>query len=145
MNRAVFLDRDGVVIEDPGYLTDPEGVVLLPGVLEALARLRADGWRLVVVSNQSGIARGMLTEERLAEIQARLAELLAAGGVTLDGIYYCPHHPQGNVAAYRRECDCRKPAPGMLLQASRDLDLDITSSWMVGDKYSDAAAGRAAG
>jgi D-glycero-D-manno-heptose 1,7-bisphosphate phosphatase len=145
LGRAVFLDRDGVLVDDPGYLSDPDAVRLLPGAARSLVALRAAGWRLVVVTNQSGFARGHFTEERLAGIHARLGELLAAGGATLDAIYYCPHHPDGSAGAYRRACDCRKPLPGLLLAAARDLRLDLAACWMVGDQPKDVAAGRAAG
>jgi len=143
--RAVFLDRDGVLIEDVGYLSEPGAVALLPGAAEAVAALRDAGWRVVVITNQSGVARGMLTEARLAEIHARLRELLAVEGAEIDGLYYCPHHPDGDVEAYRRSCDCRKPAPGLLRAAARELEIGLSASWMVGDKASDIAAGAAAG
>lgn len=143
--RAVFLDRDGVVVDDPGYLSDPAALRLLPGVGEAIAALRAAGWRVVLVTNQSGVARGYFSEARLAEIHARLGELLARAGAALDAVYYCPHHPEAEVVAYRRACDCRKPAPGLLQAAARDLGLDLAECWMIGDRAADVAAGRAAG
>jgi D-glycero-D-manno-heptose 1,7-bisphosphate phosphatase len=143
--RAVFLDRDGVIVDDPGYLSDPEALRLLPRVAEALIALRQSGWLLILVSNQSGIARGYFTEQRLAEIHARLREVLAVQGASLDAIYYCPHHPEGTVAGFARECECRKPQPGLLVAAARDLDLDLPQCWMVGDQLKDVAAGQAAG
>jgi len=141
----VFLDRDGVLIEDTGYPDDPAAIQLLPGVGAALRALAAAGWRLVVVSNQSGVARGKFTLERLAEIHARLAELLREEGVVLDALYFCPHHPEGSAAPFRTPCDHRKPAPGMLRSAAERLGLELADCWMVGDRESDVRAGRAAG
>lgn len=138
MNRAVFLDRDGTLIVDRGYLKDPGEVALLPGVPEALRKLKAAGCLLVVVTNQSGIGRGYFTHDDVLRAQARLEALLAEEGVILDGHYYCPHGPD-------EHCPCRKPAPGMLQQAARDLTIDLAASAMIGDKASDAEAGMAAG
>ncbi|MEW6516989.1 MAG: HAD family hydrolase [candidate division FCPU426 bacterium] len=138
---AVFLDRDGTIIQEAEYLADPAGVVLLPGAAEGIRLLRQEGFAAVVVSNQSGVARGYFDEATVRRVNARLEELLAAAGAGLDGVYYCPHYPQGSVAAYARACDCRKPAPGMLLAAARDLGLDLAKSWVVGDKASDIEFG----
>ncbi len=143
--RAVFMDRDGTLIEERHYLGDPAGVALFAWTLPALRRLRELDLALVLVSNQSGIARGRFGEPELAAVQARLAALLAAAGLGLDGAYYCPHHPQGSVAAYRQDCDCRKPKPGLLRRAARDLDLELAGSWMIGDKAEDIALATAAG
>jgi D-glycero-D-manno-heptose 1,7-bisphosphate phosphatase len=137
---AVFLDRDGTVIEEVGHLGEPERVVILPGIPQALRKLSGAGFALVLVTNQAGVARGMFTEEDVAAVNGRTADLLEAEGVSLDGIYHCPHHPD-----FTGPCDCRKPEPGMLLSAARDLDLDLSGSWMVGDHPSDAGAARAAG
>lgn len=146
MKRAVLLDRDGVLVPDHGLLTEPAGLHLLPGVAGALSQLSAAGWRLAVVTNQPVVARGLIDEAGLAAIHRRLADLItAAGGPRLDGIFACPHHPEAAVAAYRQACACRKPRPGLLLAAARALDLDLAASWMVGDRPSDIAAGRAAG
>lgn len=144
---AVFLDRDRTLTEDPGYLADPDAVRLLPGVGQALCKLRQAGFRLVVVSNQSAIARGLLDEQSLEQIHDRLRTVLAEQGAYLDAIYYCPYldGPEATVEAYRRDSDLRKPRPGMLLQAARDLELDLKASWAVGDSDKDVAAGRAAG
>jgi D-glycero-D-manno-heptose 1,7-bisphosphate phosphatase len=144
-SRAVFLDRDGVLIEDTGYLADPEGVTLLPGVGEALRAFRERGWRLVVVTNQSGVARGLFTLERLEEIHVRLVRLLAAEGVRLDALYFCPHHADGSRAPFNVPCEHRKPGPGMLRAAAARLGLSLPACWMVGDKESDVRAGYAAG
>lgn len=135
---ALFLDRDGTLIVDTGYPRDPDLVILLPGVVPALRAARAGGWALVIVSNQSGVARGLITEDEAARVQARVEELFAAEGVTFDDVRFCFHGPAD-------ACDCRKPEPGMILAAARDLGLDLGSSVMIGDKASDVQAGRAAG
>ena len=145
LSPAVFLDRDGTLNREVDYLADPEDLVLLPGVLPALGRLRAAGFRLVVVTNQSGVARGLFTEETLAAIHERLASRLAEGGVALDAVEVCIHHPTAGSLPHRRECDCRKPAPGMLLAARDRLGLDLARSWIVGDGERDLAAGAAVG
>jgi len=143
--KAVFLDRDNTLIEDPGYIKDPDQVKLLDGVPEALVELKALGYKLVVVSNQSAVARGIVTEEALDEIHDRLQELLAEKGATLDRIYYCPYHPDGVIAKYRKETDWRKPSPGMLLAAAEQMDIDLGQSWMIGNSDSDIEAGARAG
>lgn len=143
--RAVFLDRDGVLIEDTGYPRDPDAIRLLPGTAEGLRALRAQNWRLVVATNQSGVARGLFDLKRLDLIHDRLRELLADDGVWLDALYYCPHHPDAEIPDFRRICEHRKPAPGMLLSAAVELHLDLEECWMIGDKESDLAAGAAAG
>lgn len=140
MKPAVFLDRDGTVIEEVGHLGEPHRVVVLPGVPEALRRLADAGFALVVTTNQAGVARGIFTEAQVEAVNGRIAELLAADEIRLDGWYHCPHHPD-----FTGPCDCRKPAPGMLLAAARDMELDLERSWMVGDHPSDAGAARAAG
>src|SRR5438874_4893062 len=142
---AVFIDKDGTLIEDVPYNVDPALVELAPGAAEGLVLLAEAGYALVIVSNQSGVARGMFAEEALVAIEDRVRELLGEIGVPLAGFYYCPHHPQGQVARYAIACSCRKPEPGMLLQAARDLQLDLDRSWLVGDILDDVAAGRRAG
>ncbi len=144
-NTAVFFDRDGTLIHDPGYLNDPDHVRLLDGAAEAVRKLQRLGCKTVVVSNQSGVARGIVTEEMLARIHERLGELLAAQGASLDGIYYCPYHPDGVIPEYRKESDWRKPRPGMLLAAAREMEIDLARSWMIGDNDRDMEAGRRAG
>ncbi len=137
--KAVFLDRDGVIIEQvEGYLDDPEGVKLLPGAAAAIRRLREAGFAVVVVTNQAGVGYGYLTEETLNAIHARLVEALSREGAVLDGIYWCPHTPEEN-------CPCRKPAPGMLLRAAKELGIDLSRSYMVGDMTTDIEAGKRAG
>lgn len=144
-NQAVFLDRDHVLIEDPGYLSDPDAVKLLPGVELALKSLAAGGFKTVVVTNQSGVARGLLTEESLARIHGELRRQLSEKGAHLDAIYYCPYHPEGTVEDYAVESELRKPQPGMLLKAAEEMDIDLRSSWMVGDSARDVEAGQRAG
>lgn len=132
---AVFLDRDGTLIEDRHYLRDPDQVRLLPGAADAVRRLNAAAIPAVVVTNQSGIARGLLTEADYAATARRLDELLAATGARLDGHYHCPHLPD-----VTGPCDCRKPGPLLYERAARDLDLDLAASWWVGDRERDLGA-----
>lgn len=147
MRKAVFLDRDDTLIDDMDYSADPARVRLKPGALDALRRLREAGYFLVMVTNQSGIARGRFTEAELAACHRHMQEMLACNSARLDAIYYCPYldGPDAVVAAYRRDSDMRKPRPGMLLQAAREHDIDLKASWMVGDAPRDVEAGRAAG
>lgn len=144
---AIFLDRDGTIIEDRNYLSDPADVALLPGAADALRSLADEGFVLVLVSNQSGIARGLFDEDALRDVHARLEELLEEENVELEGSYYCPFldGPEAKVAAYRKDSELRKPKPGMILQAAEELDIELSESWMIGDKLSDAQAGAAAG
>lgn len=144
-DKAIFLDRDGTLIEDPGYLSHPEQVNLLDGAAEALVELRSMGYKLIIVSNQSGIARGIVSEEDLEEIHDRLRQLLAEKGAFLDQIYYCPYHPDGVVSKYRKESDWRKPNPGMLLAAADEMGIDLSQSWSIGDSSRDVEAGLRAG
>lgn len=134
----ILLDRDGTLNADPGYLNDPAALRLLPGVPAALARLAGAGFGLVVVTNQSGVGRGFITPDQLAAIHRRLAELLAEAGVTLDGIYACPHRPD-------ESCPCRKPAPGLALAAARDHGFDPAHSIVIGDSPADVGLGHAIG
>ena len=144
---AIFFDRDDTLIEDPGYISRPEQVRLFDDAADAVARLARAGFRIVVVSNQSGVARGLFTEDDLTAVNHRLQKLLDDRGAALDAIYCCPYldGSEAKVAAYRRASDHRKPAPGMLLQAARDLRLDLERSWMIGDSARDIEAGRRAG
>ena len=143
---AAFLDRDGTLnVEVEGALASARQVELLPGAAAAVARLNAAGLPVVVVSNQSAIARGWLDHERLARVQDELARRLAAAGARVDLWIACPHHPDEGLAPYRRACPCRKPAPGLLREAARRLDLDLSASWIVGDAARDLAAGAAVG
>ncbi|MFJ5229597.1 D-glycero-alpha-D-manno-heptose-1,7-bisphosphate 7-phosphatase [Kitasatospora sp. NPDC088391] len=141
----MFLDRDGTLTEPRHYPRRPDDLVLRPNIGAALRALRHEGFALVVVTNQSGVARGLLTPDDLEAMHDRLRGLLADHGVHLDGIYACPHHPDGTVTRYRSACPCRKPAPGMLHRAAHDLGIDLLRSWTVGDSACDIAAGRRAG
>ena len=145
VRRAVFLDRDGVLNQDRGYVSRPEDFEWMPGTMHALRALRRAGWALVVVTNQSGIARGLYGPAEYQNLTAWMRSELARHGIALDGVYHCPHLPDAPLAAWRRQCDCRKPAPGLLRRAARDLDIDLAASVMVGDKPSDILAGRAPG
>ncbi len=144
-DRAVFMDRDNTIIEDPGYLSDPDAVKLLPGVELAMKSLAQAGYKLVVVTNQSGVARGLLTEEALDNIHTEMRRKLAEKNVHVDAIYYCPYHPEGTVEEYAKDSELRKPQPGMLLKAAGKLGLNLAASWMVGDSGRDVEAGQRAG
>ncbi len=143
--RAVFLDRDGTLIHDPGYLGDPDGVQVLPGVADALGALSAAAFELVIVTNQSGIARGKYTVARYEEVAARLDAVLAATGIRMRATYFCPFHPDGSVEAYAREHEDRKPNAGMWHRAARDLGIDLARSYSIGDGERDVVAGKRAG
>jgi len=143
--KAVFLDRDSTVIEDMRYSADIARMKVLPGVIEGLVRLQEAGYTLVIVTNQSGVARGCFTEAELRAFHEALTARLAESGVRLARIYYCPHYPEGKLPEYSTVCDCRKPAPGMILRAAKELALDLPDSWMIGDSDRDTAAGRGAG
>jgi D-glycero-D-manno-heptose 1,7-bisphosphate phosphatase len=138
VTRALFMDRDGTVMVDVGYPRRPDDVELLPDAPSTLARLHDLGFKLVVVSNQSGVGRGLVTEEEAEAVHERFVDALRANGVELDGAYYCPHAPD-------EECSCRKPSPELLQRAARELGLDLPASFMVGDRDSDLEAGRRAG
>jgi D-glycero-D-manno-heptose 1,7-bisphosphate phosphatase len=142
---AVFLDKDGTIIEDVPYCVDPGQMRLLPGALAGLNRLAAAGYRLIVVSNQPGVALGHFPASALAPVERRLREILGEAGIELAGFYFCPHHPEGIVAEYGGSCQCRKPAPGLILKAARDLDIELARSWMAGDILNDVEAGHLAG
>lgn len=135
---AVFLDRDGTVNEEVAYLRHPDQLVLLPGAAEAIGMLRQAGLPVVIITNQSGVARGLISAENLPRIRMRLSELLAGAGTAVDGYYVCPHHPE-------QGCACRKPAPGLVLQAARELGLTPARSWVVGDNACDVQLGHGVG
>jgi D-glycero-D-manno-heptose 1,7-bisphosphate phosphatase len=143
--RAVFLDRDGTLVHDPGYLGDPAGVALLPGVGDALRALSEAGFALVVCTNQSGIARGRYGVADFERVTGRLGDLLRDEGVALLATYHCPFHPEGTVAGFARESEDRKPAPGMWLRAAADHGIDLARSYSVGDGERDVVAGKRAG
>jgi D-glycero-D-manno-heptose 1,7-bisphosphate phosphatase len=142
---AVFLDRDGTINEEVGYLSSAKDLRLIPGAVEAIRLLNQHGLKAVVVSNQSGVARGYLSEAQVREINRRLEEVLGEEGAYLDGIYFCPHHPEVGEPPYRVVCDCRKPKAGMLLKAAADLGLDLCCSYVIGDHVSDVVLGKTMG
>ncbi len=145
MKPCFFLDRDGVITEEVNFLSSPEELRLIPGSAEAVARLNRAGIPVVVVTNQSGVARGFFPEERVGEIHRELDRLLAREGAHVDRYYYCPHHPHQGKGKYKIDCPNRKPRPGMLLSAAREMNLDLEKSFLVGDRLSDLQAGDAAG
>ena len=145
MNRAVFLDRDGVINKDTGYVHLVDDFEYIDGVFDACLALKKMGYLLVVVTNQSGIARGMYSEDDFHSLTEWMDWNFADKGVDLDGIYYCPHHPEKGIGEYKQDCDCRKPKPGMLLDAAKFLKIDLANLIMVGDKADDMRAAKAAG
>jgi histidinol-phosphate phosphatase family protein len=144
-NKAIFLDRDGTLIANRHYGSNPDEIELLDGVVEGLLQLREAGYRLVLVSNQSGVARGYFDEAAVACMHDQLQRMLDAYGAALDDLEYCPHHPEGVTSPYTVECACRKPAPGMLRRVARKHGVNLSASWMVGDVEDDVEAGRRAG
>ena len=146
MAVAAFLDRDGVINVDHGYVSRWEDFEFLLGVPEALLTIQEAGYRLIVISNQSGIGRGFYSEADLEELNQRIAQYLSQElDIEIAGFYHCPHHPTEALGDYLMRCDCRKPAPGMILRAAQDHNVDLTESFLVGDKRSDIEAGKAAG
>lgn len=145
LRPAIFLDRDGVVIDDVHYLASSSQVSLIPGSADAIAALNRAGWPVVIVTNQSGVARGLFTLEGLHAVHRHLSEQLGSYGARIEAYYFCPHYPTAEVPEFRADCSCRKPKPGMLHQAAQDLGLDLQRSWMIGDRESDLEAGAAAG
>lgn len=141
MRPAVFLDRDGTLIEEAGYLDRLERLAFYPYSIDAVRLLNQAGLAVVVATNQSGVARGLVDESFVAEAHAYIATRLAAGGGRVDAFYYCPHHPEAARHEYRQACECRKPAPGMLRRAARDLGLDLSRSYVIGDRWHDLEAG----
>ncbi|KAA2242894.1 HAD family hydrolase [Chitinophaga agrisoli] len=145
MKKAVFIDKDGTLIKDVPYNADPLKIELETGAIEALQQLQARGYALIVVSNQSGIAHGYFDDVAMEAVIAHITSMLRWRGVQLDGFFYCPHHPEGVINEYAIHCSCRKPMPGMLLQAAREMDLNLEQSWMIGDILHDVEAGNRAG
>ena len=142
---AVFLDRDGTLIEEVGYLDRPERVQLYPWTVDAIRALNRAGLRTVMVTNQSGIARGFFTEDVVKRVHGRIADLLAAGGAHLDAYYYCPHHPDGKVPEYARACECRKPGRALVDRAVAEFGIDPAASYAVGDRWFDVSLARTVG
>ena len=145
LRPAAFIDRDGVLNLDHGYVFRVQDFEWLPGAIDALAQLQRAGYALVVITNQSGVARGLYTLDDVERLHAHLRGDLQAHGVQLTGIYACPHHPDGVVPEYSLNCACRKPMPGMIEQAAREHGLDLAASYLFGDKATDIEAGRRAG
>lgn len=142
---AIFLDKDGTVVVNVPYNVDPNLIELMPGVGEGLQRLHAAGYQLVMISNQAGVAHGYFPEMALQAVHQRIDALLANYQVRLAGFYYCPHHPHGRIEAYKSECECRKPMPGMIQRAAVELGIDLSRSWFLGDILDDVEAGKRAG
>jgi D-glycero-D-manno-heptose 1,7-bisphosphate phosphatase len=145
VNRAVFLDRDGTLIEEVGYLDRADRVELYPWSIDAVRLLNRAGFLVIVATNQSGIARGFFTEAIVDDVHAHISSRLAEGGARIDAYYYCPHHPDGSVEQYTRRCDCRKPGPGLVDRAARELGIDPSASFVVGDRWLDVRLARSVG
>ena len=143
--RAIIMDRDGTVCDEVGYINHVDRIRLLPRSAEAIRLANAADFQTVVVTNQAGVARGYFAESLIDEVHDRVRELLAEGGARLDGIYYCPHHPEVGAPAYRKACACRKPSPGMLERARDEMGIDLSASFMIGDTIKDVEAGRRVG
>lgn len=139
---AVFIDRDGTISEEVGYVNHPSRFRLFPYASEAIKLLNNSGWLAILVTNQAGVARGYFSEDIIVQVHQQLVTRLANDAVKLDAIYYCAHHPSVGEPPYRFDCDCRKPKTGLINQASQDFDIDLASSWMVGDRYSDIELAR---
>lgn len=142
---AVFLDRDGTLIEEAGYLDRLERLVFYPFSVDAVRLLNRTNLAVVVVTNQAGVARGIFQESFVADAHRHVSETLSRGAARVDGFYYCPHHPEASIEAYRIACDCRKPQPGLLRRAARELQLDLSRSFVIGDRWHDLQAGAAVG
>ena len=145
MKRAVFIDRDGTISEEVGYINHPSRFRVFPYAATAIKHLNESGWLAIVVTNQAGVARGYFTEEMIKTVHADMTSELERAGARLDAVYYCAHHPSVGEPPYRFDCDCRKPKPGLITRAVQDFDIDLAGSWMVGDRYSDVELARNAG
>jgi D-glycero-D-manno-heptose 1,7-bisphosphate phosphatase len=143
--RAVFIDRDGTISEEVGYVNHVSRYRVFPFAAEAVRALNERGWLAVLITNQAGVARGYFAEEMIGRVHGVLIDELERGGAHLDAVYYCPHHPSVGEPPYRLDCDCRKPKPGLIKRAADDLGLDLARCWMVGDRYSDTELARNAG
>jgi D,D-heptose 1,7-bisphosphate phosphatase len=144
-NIAVFLDRDGTINEEVGYLDSLDKFKIIPCAYEAIRLINESGMKVVVISNQAGVARGLFTEDFVKITHEHLLAALRQKKAHIDNFYYCPHHPTEGIKLYRQNCNCRKPAPGMLLQAAQDLNIDLTKSYLVGDRFNDMEAGKKIG
>lgn len=145
MNRAVFIDRDGTISEEVGYINHPSRFRVFPYAGEAVRLLNDAGWLAIVVTNQAGVARGYFSEDMIRAVHEQLNHALRLSGARLDAIYYCAHHPSVGEAPYRLDCNCRKPKPGLILKAAAEFDIDLAQSWMIGDRYSDIELAHNAG
>jgi len=145
VNRAIFLDRDGTLNEEVGYIDQVISFRLFPWAAEAVRMINQAGYKAIVLTNQSGVARGYFTEELVAQVHERLKAELKREGARLDAIYYCPHHPEGIVSAYRRDCQCRKPKPGMVHRAQEEFNLELSECYFIGDKYVDIRLAQSVG
>jgi D-glycero-D-manno-heptose 1,7-bisphosphate phosphatase len=143
--RAVFMDRDGTISEEVGYVNHPTRYRVFPYSAEAVRLLNEAGWLAILVTNQAGVARGYFTEDLIGEVHGRLERELERGGARLDALYYCAHHPTVGEIPYRFDCDCRKPKPGLIKRAADKFEIDLKQSWMIGDRYSDIELARNAG
>jgi D,D-heptose 1,7-bisphosphate phosphatase len=143
--KAVFLDKDGTIIPDIPYNVDPELITLADGVIEGMKLLKAEEYIFVVISNQAGVAKGLFELDKLEKVKHKLDLLFFSNGIKIESYYFCPHHPIGIIQKYAIECKCRKPAPGMILQAANDLQINVSASWMIGDILNDVEAGNRAG
>lgn len=143
--RAVFIDRDGTISEEVGYINHSSRFRLFPYSAEAIRHLNDSGWLAIVITNQAGVARGYFSEAMIETVHAQMKKEVTAAGGKIDAIYYCAHHPSVGEAPYRIDCECRKPKPGLITRAANDLDIDLASSWMIGDRYSDVELARNAG
>jgi D-glycero-D-manno-heptose 1,7-bisphosphate phosphatase len=143
--RAVFMDRDGTISEEVGYVNHPSRYRVFPYSAEAVRLLNEAGWLAILVTNQAGVARGYFTEDLIGEVHRRLEEELGRDGARLDAVYYCAHHPTVGEVPYRFDCDCRKPKPGLIRRAAAEFEIDLERSWMIGDRYSDIELARKAG
>ena len=145
MTKAVFIDKDGTLIPDIPYNTDPELIRLNDEAAPGLIKLQNAGFLIIVITNQSGIARGLFTERELEPVKSKIRMLLSGSGIQLSGFLYCPHHPDGKIKEFALDCECRKPKPGLLLQAALKFNIDLRGSWMLGDILNDVEAGNRAG
>ncbi len=145
MTPAIFMDRDGTVSYEVGYVNHLDRYAIMPGTAEAIAKINASGFLAVVITNQAGVARGYFKEELIGRVHEKLKRLLAVKGAHLDGIYYCPHHPDVGDPPYRQRCTCRKPEPGMIITAQKDLNIDLSASYIIGDSIKDIETGINAG
>lgn len=145
MQRAVFIDRDGTISEEVGYINHPSRFRVFSYAAPAIKLLNESGWLAIVITNQAGVARGYFSEEMIQTVHERLKQDLEGNGARLDAIYYCAHHPAVGEAPYRLDCNCRKPKPGLIKRAAEEFDIELVGSWMVGDRYSDIELARNAG